>query len=118
MRRALLFALLFVATALAIIQQASPVGIDEDSDDNIKRVNAGHSMQIGIPLEEALERIRSMPHRRNELIRSLGVTSLTQRAGRNLILRVLLTIGKYYFSEPFAYKPRSQPLIEPVIVEW
>ncbi|KAF7494554.1 hypothetical protein SSS_05703 [Sarcoptes scabiei] len=50
-------------------------------------------MTIGIPIEEALERIRSMPHRRNALIRSLGATSLTQRAGRNLIFRVLLTIG-------------------------
>lgn len=82
--------LLLLVTFLPAV---NPVVINEESDLPIKRINAGHSMQIGIPLEAALERIRSMPHRRNALIRSLGATALTQRAGRNLIFRVLLTIG-------------------------
>lgn len=62
----------------------------------IKRLNAGHATTIKIPLEEALERIRSYPHRKDALIRSLGATALKQRAGRNLIFRVLLTIGNYF----------------------
>ena len=82
--------LLLLAIYVSVLQ---PAVINEESDLPIKRLNAGMSMQIGIPLEEQLERIRSMPHRRNALIRSLGATALTQRAGRNLILRVLLTIG-------------------------
>lgn len=85
------FGALFVCALL--IQRNESAVIDEESDLLIKRLNAGHSMKIGIPLEETLERIRSMPHRRNALIRSLGATSLTQRAGRNLIFRVFLTIG-------------------------
>lgn len=90
------FAILGTVLVLAIlcIHSVCPVVINEESDLPIKRINAGHSMQIGIPLEAALERIRSMPHRRNALIRSLGATALTQRAGRNLIFRVLLTIGE------------------------
>lgn len=79
-----------------LVPAVNPVVINEESDLPIKRINAGHSMRIGIPLEAALERIRSMPHRRNALIRSLGATALTQRAGRNLIFRVLLTIGKIF----------------------
>lgn len=91
--------LLGVAVVSVVIFHLQPtpiesVGIDEEADVPIKRLNAGMSMKVGIPIEEALERLRSMPHRRNALIRSLGATSLTQRAGRNLIFRVLLTIGK------------------------
>ena len=68
--------------------------IDPDADIPIKRINAGHAATVKIPLEETLERIRSYPHRKDALIRSLGATALKQRAGRNLIFRVLLTIGK------------------------
>lgn len=83
-----------VVVSIVIFPRIESVGIDEEADVPIKRLNAGMSMKVGIPIEEALERIRSMPHQRNALIRSLGATSLTQRAGRNLIFRVLLTIGK------------------------
>jgi len=89
-----LWTLLVLAMGLCV----RAVVIDEESDLPIKRLNAGMSMRIGIPLEEALERIKSMPHRRAALIRSLGATALTQRAGRNLIFRVLLTIGKLHIS--------------------
>lgn len=84
-----------VLVLLIMAKWAGTVVIDEESDLPIKRLNAGMSMRIGIPLEEAIARMKSAPHRRNALIRSLGATALTQRAGRNLIFRVLLTIGKW-----------------------
>lgn len=90
--RANLWALVLLST---LVPHVDPVVIDEESDLPIKRLNAGQAMRIGVPIEMALERIRSAPHRRNALIRSLGATSLTQRAGRNLIFRVFLTIGKW-----------------------
>ncbi|XP_027198673.1 uncharacterized protein LOC113792877 [Dermatophagoides pteronyssinus] len=88
-----IFVLLIVLLSTLFFQSSFAVGIDEESDGPMKRWNAGQMMTVGIPIEEAIERIRSMPHRRNALIRSLGATSLTQRAGRNLIFRVFLTIG-------------------------
>lgn len=91
MFRGVIFILIVV-----IIESSVQVGIDPDADLPIKRLNAGHATTLKIPLEEALERIRSFPHRKDALIRSLGATALKQRAGRNLILRVLLTIGKLY----------------------
>lgn len=84
-----------VFVLITVDKGVNSVVINEESDLPIKRLNAGMSMRIGIPIEEALERIKSAPHRRNALIRSLGATALTQRAGRNLIFRVLLTVGMY-----------------------
>ena len=88
--------LLTLVTIIALI--VDPVSNitppDPDADVPIKRLNAGHAAALKIPLEETLERIRSYPHRKDALIRSLGATALKQRAGRNLIFRVLLTIGK------------------------
>ena len=59
----------------------------------LSNLNAGHATSLKIPIEENYERIRSHPHIKAALIRSLGATALKQRAGRNLIFRVLLTIG-------------------------
>jgi len=79
------------------VKQTGTIGrgslLDPEADVPIKRLNAGHATTLKIPLEESLERIRSYPHRKDALIRSLGATALKQRAGRNLIFRVLLTIG-------------------------
>ncbi|XP_054157141.1 uncharacterized protein LOC128955490 [Oppia nitens] len=90
---------LIVVVLLINCQLSSTAGpitrglLDPDADVPIKRINAGHATALKIPLEETLERIRSYPHRKDALIRSLGATALKQRAGRNLIFRVLLTIG-------------------------
>ena len=73
--------------------------INEESDLPIKRLNAGMAMTIGVPIEAALENARSAPFQRKALLKKLAGTTMTQRAGRNLILRVLLAIGKKSFEK-------------------
>jgi len=87
--------LIFIVSIILVNLKTTLTVVSDEADLPIKRLNAGHATTFKIPLEETLERIRSYPHRKDALIRSLGATALKQRAGRNLIFRVLLTIGKH-----------------------